>query len=240
TIGNAVPSITDISPASANVGSNSVPITVNGASFISTSVVRFNGADLATTFVSATQLTATIPASALTTAGVANVNVFTPPPGGGAWNRAAFTIKNFVPTIPSLNPNSATVGGGAFTLIVNGTGFAMDSAVQFNGSNRTTVFVSATQLTASISASDIATAGMASITVVTPAPGGGTSNAVSFQINQPNPMPAITTLSPTSAAAGGPAFTLTVNGTGFVQNSTVQWNGGNRATTFGSATQLTA
>src|SRR5262249_53191264 len=73
TIGNAVPSITDISPASANVGSNSVPITVNGASFISTSVVRFNGADLATTFVSATQLTATIPASALTTAGVANV-----------------------------------------------------------------------------------------------------------------------------------------------------------------------
>src|SRR6185295_10089018 len=48
--------------------------------------------------------------------------------------------------------------------------------------NRTTTFVSSTQLTAAIPASDIANVGTASVTVVNPAPGGGTSNALTFTI----------------------------------------------------------
>src|SRR6185295_629608 len=48
--------------------------------------------------------------------------------------------------------------------------------------NRTTTFVSSTQLTAAIPASDIATVGTANVTVVNPAPGGGTSNALTFTI----------------------------------------------------------
>ena len=52
--------------------------------------------------------------------------------------------------------------------------------------------------------------------------------------------PAITLLSPSSATAGGPGFTLTVNGTGFVGTSVVNWNGSPLTTTFVSATQLTA
>ena len=56
----------------------------------------------------------------------------------------------------------------------------------------------------------------------------------------PNPSPAITTLSPASAAAGGAAFTLTVDGSNFVPASVVQWNGNSRTTTFVSASQLTA
>jgi hypothetical protein len=55
-----------------------------------------------------------------------------------------------------------------------------------------------------------------------------------------NPIPTIMTLNPTSAKAGGAAFTLTVNGTNFVNGSTVRWNGSDRATTFVSPTQLTA
>ena len=51
----------------------------------------------------------------------------------------------------------------------------------------------------------------------------------------------IGSLSPGSAAAGGPAFTLTVNGTGFLSGASVQWNGAALATTtFVSPTQLTA
>jgi hypothetical protein len=55
--------------------------------------------------------------------------------------------------------------------------------VRWSGSDRTTTYVNATQLTASISASDIATAGTVNVMVFTPAPGGGLSNAVGFQIN---------------------------------------------------------
>lgn len=54
------------------------------------------------------------------------------------------------------------------------------------------------------------------------------------------PTPAITGLNPSSATPGGPGFTLTVNGTNFVNGSVVRWNGSNRATTFVNGTRLTA
>lgn len=52
--------------------------------------------------------------------------------------------------------------------------------------------------------------------------------------------PLLTSMSPANATAGGPAFTLTVNGSNFVSGAVVHWNGAERATTFGSSTQLTA
>jgi uncharacterized protein (TIGR03437 family) len=55
-----------------------------------------------------------------------------------------------------------------------------------------------------------------------------------------NPSPALKWLSPVSAAPGGAGLTLTVNGEGFAQASTVLWNGSPRATTFKSETQLQA
>lgn len=53
-------------------------------------------------------------------------------------------------------------------------------------------------------------------------------------------VPFITTISPTSAFAGGTSFTLTVNGQNFVVGSKVRWNGVDRATTYVSANQVTA
>src|SRR5579863_3272033 len=67
---------------------------------------------------------------------------------------------------------------------------------------------------------------------------GGSSSSTSTP--PPNPVPSITSLSPASASAGGAAFTLTVNGTDFLSNSAVQWNGSSRATSYVSATELTA
>lgn len=155
---------------------------------------------------------------------------------------APFTIAsvNPVPAISSLAPSSATQGGPAFTLTVTGTGFVPASTVQWNGSMRTTSFVSATQLTASIPASDLAGASTAAVTVVTPAPGGGTAAAATFSIVIPNPVPTLTSIAPTTAPQNGPALSLTVNGSNFIPSSVVQWNGSGRPTTFVGATQLTA
>ncbi len=145
------------------------------------------------------------------------------------------------PSISSLSPTSATAGGAAFTLTVNGSSFLRTSVVEWNNSSRPTTFVSSAQLTAAISATDIATSGTAQVKVVTPSPGGGTSNVVTFTINPAtSPVPSLTSLSPSSAAAGGPAFTLTLTGTNFVPESFAQWNGSNRTTTFLNSTQLTA
>ncbi len=64
---------------------------------------------------------------------------------------------------------------------------------------------------------------------------------VSFGRQRDNPSaPTTTSLSPSSVATGGPAFTLTVTGTNFVSGAVVLWNGNPRATTFVSSTQLQA
>jgi subtilisin family serine protease len=151
---------------------------------------------------------------------------------------AVAAVLNPVPTITGLNPSSAIPGGSGFTIAVNGTGFVHNSAVQWNGSNRTTTYISSTQLTAVITGVDIATAGTGNVTVLNPAPGGGASNTVSFVVG--NPLPAITGLNPFWATPGGLDFTLIVNGTGFINSSLVQWNGLSRVTTYFSSTKVTA
>lgn len=75
-----------------------------------------------------------------------------------------------------LVPDAVAPGSSGFTLTLNGTGFVSGSTVYWNGSALPTTFVSASQLTATVSASEVATAGTASITVVSPAAGGGTSS----------------------------------------------------------------
>jgi len=52
--------------------------------------------------------------------------------------------------------------------------------------------------------------------------------------------PSISSLDPSSRAAGGPAFTLTVSGTNLTRNTIVQWNGEDRSTTWINSSQVTA
>ncbi len=59
-------------------------------------------------------------------------------------------------------------------------------------------------------------------------------------LNTNNPVPTLTTLSPSSAMEGSAGFTLTVTGTRFVPTSVVNWAGSARTTTYVSATELTA
>jgi len=54
-----------------------------------------------------------------------------------------------------------------------------------------------------------------------------------------NPVPFVQQpLIPPTALPGGPGFTLTVNGSGFVAGSIVNWNGHARTTTFVSGSEL--
>src|SRR5271156_6195712 len=100
--------------------------------------------------------------------------------------------NNPVPAITKLQPSTVAANSGAFTLTVTGTGFVSNSVVNFNGNARTTTFASATQVTAAILASDVASAGTPSVTVTNPTPGGGTSNPLTFTITAANnPLPAI-------------------------------------------------
>ena len=101
-----------------------------------------------------------------------------------------------MPTIAQLNPGSATAGGGAFNLIVNGTNFGAKAVVNWNGVAQAsnTTFMSGTEVTVAVPASLIMTASTVQISVTNPGTpgtgmygGGGTAAATStpmpFTIN---------------------------------------------------------
>jgi hypothetical protein len=80
---------------------------------------------------------------------------------------------------------TAAPGGSSFTLTVNGAGFVSASVVNWNGATLSTVYLNGSQLTATVPAANIANAGTPAVTVVNPAPGGGTSNVMSFDVSNP-------------------------------------------------------
>jgi hypothetical protein len=116
-----------------------------------------------------------------------------------------------LPTISSLAPANVTVGGPAFTLTVTGANFIAASVVRVGGADRSTTFVSSTQLQAAIPASDIATAGTRTITVFTPAPGGGTSNPLTLTVGTTTTAPTLT-VSATTVAPGAQVTATLTNG----------------------------
>src|SRR5439155_21966288 len=107
----------------------------------------------------------------------------------GSWTRTP------PPTLTSLTPSTTTAGSAAFTLTADGNNFVSGATVLWNGAARTTTFVSATLLTASTPAADIAAAGSASVSVRNP--DGQTSGTQTFTINPSGPLPpTLTTLTP--------------------------------------------
>ena len=188
---NPVPQIASLSPNSTAAGEAAFTLIVTGTGFISGSVVRWNRADRTTTFVSSSQLTATISANDIAVSGTFQVTVFNPSPGGGTSNALTFTINNPAPTLSLIAPNSAFAGGGDFTLTATGSQFVSNSVVHWNGSNRATTFVTSTELQAAILASDIAAVGTAQVTVFNPGPGGGTSAPQAFTISLASPTPGV-------------------------------------------------
>jgi len=106
-------------------------------------------------------------------------------PGSRGEQVIPVTVNNPAPVLTSISPTSMAEGSPGFTLTAIGSSFVNGSVIQWNGSALTTTFVSSTQLTALVPASDIASAGTANITVFTTGPGGGTSRSKPFEIIGP-------------------------------------------------------
>jgi len=129
-------------------------------------------------------LTVAIPAGAIASTGTLAVTVTNPAPGGGTSNPMNFTITSVspIPTINSFYPSCALAGWSfAGGLTVQGLNFEASSVVRWNGSDQPTTLGSGI-LVAQVSATDIAAAGTAAVTVFNPPPGGGSSNSLTFTI----------------------------------------------------------
>ena len=98
-----VPAIANLSPGFAATGSAGFTLTVNGANFVNASRVRWNGGELATTFVGNSQLRAAVTVAEVAAAGTASVTVFNPAPGGGASNVTRFSIAPQVVSVSAAS-----------------------------------------------------------------------------------------------------------------------------------------
>lgn len=237
---NPAPVLSAASPLTVLLGSGNTVVTLTGSGFIASSVAKVGATLLATVYVSPNTLTATIPSGNFASIATLSLTVTNGTPGGGTSGAQTISVVNPAPTITNISPSLKNAGDAAYTQTVNGTGFrAGNSTASWNGQARTTTVVSATQLTFTVNASDITSVGSNNITVTNAGPGGGTSSAAPLNVGASNPVPSITSLSPSNLNQNSAAQSITVTGTNFVSSSIVRWEGNNRITTFVNATTLT-
>lgn len=234
-----VPVVSSMEPVSVTIDSPDTAVRIAGAGFGTGSVVKLAGSPLATTYASSSSISAVIPAAHLAAIATLALTVENPAPGGGTASCPSLAVVYPVPTITTVAPTNVNAGSGAFTLTINGTGFRSGvSTAYWSGAARATTFVGATQLQMAVNANDITAAGTVAITVTNIGPGGGTSAPASFYVGAVNPVPTVTSMTPSNRNAGDPAPVITITGTNFVPASVARWEGVDRPTTYISATQL--
>jgi hypothetical protein len=170
-----------LAPGFAMAGGPSFIMTVNGSDLPAGSVVTWDGSDRPTTFVSSSRVDAEIAAGDLVPGKLVTIAIRDP--SGGYGNSVTFPVNNPRPALTSLSPIGATGGGGGLDLILHGSWFVSNSLAHWNGVSKPTTYVSATELRASLSSSDLGAGGQYEVTVSNPAPEGGSSQDISFPVS---------------------------------------------------------
>jgi outer membrane protein assembly factor BamB len=231
--------LTTLAPNTAVAGSADLIVTASGSGYTTSSVLKWNGAALTTNFVSATSLTATIPASDLATPGSISVTVADSSGGDAGSAVVQFTISDqTAPTIVSLAPSTLSAGGADFQLTITGTNYAPTAKVLWNGIAIPTTFDSATQLTAQVTAAQIAVVASVAVTVLNDAAAGGTSNVGTFTVTNMPPAPSLSSITPSSFPALSTGV-LTLTGKGFTTSTLVLINDLVAQSVYVSSTQMT-
>jgi hypothetical protein len=87
-----------------------------------------------------------------------------------------------VPALVSSDKTEVVVGDPTLQLKLSGSNFVWDSRASWNGVELSTTFVSPTELIALVPAGLVNTVGTYPVTVVNPAPGGGTTNPLTITV----------------------------------------------------------
>jgi len=219
-----------------NAGSAATTVNIVGTGFVAGTGVLVNGAARPATFINATAMKVALTSADLASAGTLGITAVNPAPGGGISASSGIAINNPVPGAITLTPASAIAGTGTAQITINGSSLVPSAVVYVGGQPRTTTYVNATQLVASLTSADLATAGTLSIVATNPSPGGGSTAAASLPVN--NPAPGSITVTPNPSDSGGHAAVLNLTGAGFPPNRTIDlgFDGQNRTTVTSDAT----
>jgi hypothetical protein len=238
---NPIPEITAINPSTVLRGSKVTRILIEGSGFIKTStvsVIHPTPYFLHTDFIDNHYLEATIPEGLFTKAWTYPLVVTNPPPEGGASNPVSLQVVNPIPSITALDPADAMAGTKGLTLNVYGTGFFDDTTVSINGITRAFTLIDKTKLQIQLTAEDLEVGKYLAISAFNALPEGGQSNSLKFTVQ--NPVPSLSSTTPSSIIAGSPDFTLTLNGDNFVKTSIVNFNNQQVSSSYISKNQIQA
>ena len=214
---NPTPTLASISPTSVFAGGPTFTLAVNGTGFLSSSVIEWNGTPLATAYVSAQQLTATVPSADIASASSAQVAVFNAPPGGGSSAAIVLSVVSPVATatLLSISPGNGTLTtGAAYTLTAtvsaaSGTGTPTGNVVFTIGSGWQTAVLNSSGV-GTYTGTAPSTPGTLSISAAYQGATGfqaSTSSILNETVAPPaNPVPALSGLSPEVTSAGAVRF----------------------------------
>jgi hypothetical protein len=174
------PVITLLSPATAPALGASFAMTVEGSGFVAGTVALWDGAELPTTYVDSEHLTVQVDAAKLASAALAQVK--TRAPNNFESNQLPFLVEGTSPMITSLSPASVAAGSPALVLTINGSNFAPDAQVFWNGSPLATQFVNGGQVTVQVDAALLANGQTVGVAVNNPQPDSAVSPVVNFEI----------------------------------------------------------
>lgn len=233
-----VPQITSISPEKGVLNDVGPTITVNGALFVARSKVLVDGVDIPTSFVSDTELNATIPDDKLKAVAQLKVSVTTSAPGGGTSNEAVFAVENPKPELTGMSPLSVATGAGNTLITLTGKNFVPGSKVRFGNKDVGSTTKSDTKIEATIASTEFSKPGSFPVHVTNPFPGGGVTADLAFTVS--NPAVNITSISPPSTTINASSATITVKGSGFVETTVVKINGVAVSTTREASDSLRA
>jgi uncharacterized protein (TIGR03437 family) len=127
------------------------------------------------------------------------------------------------PVISKLDPGEAAAGASGVTLTVSGRNFNTASVVRWNGVERATVVSNSVKLSTVLTAEDLAAPSTGTVTVFTPGPGGGESNALGLPVAACSYELSTDALS-FKAAGGVSGITITTSGAcSWTAQSSVSW-----------------
>ncbi|WP_338872010.1 hypothetical protein [Myxococcus stipitatus] len=133
------------------------------------------------------------------------------------------------PIVYELRPSVLSVGDAPGSLTLGGAGFTGQSTVLINGQARPTRFHEPGNISTDISPSDLEQKGVLTLTVQTPAPGGGTSLPLLLPVHEESPQPSIDAVmgpgGENPVLARNESMALHLTGKGFTPRSVVHWAG---------------
>ncbi|HOB54327.1 MAG TPA: RHS repeat-associated core domain-containing protein [Acidobacteriota bacterium] len=234
TVTAGIPSLVALDPAEIPVGSAGVVLRADGGPLYPDSLIRANGADLATTFYagSPAYLTAVLPDALMATTGVLSITVVNIGPGGGESAPLECQVTAGIPAITALDPAAVLAGSTGVTLQVDGGPFHLDSVVTLDGAILPTDYHPGDPawLTAAVPAAATALPGLRTVTVINSGLGGGESTPATFTVLAG--VPVLTVLDPAQVPAGSTGVVLGVQGAPFYPGSVIRVDGTELATTY--------